>query len=295
MMRVVRQWLADAVLSARRAWRTTLLALVVITTAVLVLSLSLSFSVGVRMALTRLAASAELSVFLADGASDADQSRIADMLRAHRAVEGVRFVTRTEALERFTAAFPDLAGGIRDDITALPLSFDVTLRSGAAPDVESLAAEVRALPSVSDVRYDQQWIERLERIGRAVSRAGLALGLLLVLAAWTMLYAVVRLSYVARRDEIDILYLVGAPLSAIRGPFVLEGVLQGVLGAVVGLITLRVLLPLVSVRLTAASTGLGFDVVPEITLGITSLIVAASGAAGALAAAMALRDAERQR
>ena len=191
--------------------------------------------------------------------------------------------------------FPILPAASATTSTALPLSFDVTLRSGAASEVEALATAVRALPAVADVRYDQQWIARLERIGRAVSRAGLALGVLLTLTAWTMLYAVVRLSYVARRDEIDILYLVGAPLPAIRGPFVVEGVLQGVLGAAMGLVTLRVLLPLVSSRLTAASTGLGFDVAPEMTLGLTALIVGAAAGAGALAAAMALRDAERQR
>ena len=55
--------------------------------------------------------------------------------------------------------------------------------------------------------------------GRALQRelveTANELGVLLTLAAWTMLYAVVRLAYVARRDEIDILYLVGAPLAAI--------------------------------------------------------------------------------
>ena len=293
MMRVLRHWIGDAALSARRAWRTTLLALIVIATATLVVGLSLAFSLGARGAVTRLASSAGLSVFLADDAAEAEVTRVGDVLRNHPGVASVRFVTRDEARERFAAAFPDLAQGVRDDLNALPRSFDVALRADAGGQIDTLVGAVRGDAAVSDVRYDQQWISRLDRIGRAVARAGLALGVMLTFAAWTMLYAVVRLSYVARRDEIDILYLVGAPLPAIRGPFVLEGLLEGIIGAGLGLAALRLLLPTVSSRLTAASTGLGFDVVPYLSLGHAAVVIASAGLAGALAAAMALRDAER--
>ncbi|MBL8140863.1 MAG: hypothetical protein JNM38_07140, partial [Acidobacteria bacterium] len=191
MMRVLRNWLGDAALSTARAWRTTVLALAVITTATLVVSLSLAFSLGVRSAVSRLAASAGMSVFLSDEAQEADVTRVADALRASPLVESVRFVSRSEARDRFVAAFPDLATGVREDVQALPLSFDVSLRSGAEGGVAALVEAVRADGAVSDVRYDQQWIARLERIGAAVGRAGFVLGVLLTLAAWTMLYAVV--------------------------------------------------------------------------------------------------------
>ncbi len=295
MMRVLRNWLGDAALSTARAWRTTVLALAVITTATLVVSLSLAFSLGVRSAVSRLAASAGMSVFLSDEAQEADVTRVADALRASPLVESVRFVSRSEARDRFVAAFPDLATGVREDVQALPLSFDVSLRSGAEGGVAALVEAVRADEAVSDVRYDQQWIARLERIGAAVGRAGFVLGVLLTLAAWTMLYAVVRLAYMARRDEIDILYLVGAPLPAIRGPFVIEGAGAGVCGALAGVAALRLALPSLSSRLTAASTGLGFDVVPMLPWAMATTVVVVAGLAGGLAAAMALRDAERHR
>lgn len=179
MMRVLRNWLGDAALSTARAWRTTVLALAVITTATLVVSLSLAFSLGVRSAVSRLAASAGMSVFLSDEAQEADVTRVADALRASPLVESVRFVSRSEARDRFVAAFPDLATGVREDVQALPLSFDVSLRSGAEGGVAALVEAVRADAAVSDVRYDQQWIARLERIGAAVGRAGFVLGVLL--------------------------------------------------------------------------------------------------------------------
>lgn len=71
--------------------------------------------------------------------------------------------------------------------------------------------------------------------------AGLALGLVLALAACLTITGVVRLALHARRAEIEIMQLVGAPLAYIRGPFVLEGTLLGLLGALVALAALAAL------------------------------------------------------
>ena len=56
-------------------------------------------------------------------------------------------------------------------------------------------------------------------------------------AAFTVA-AVVRLSLYARRDEIEIMQLVGAPFTYIRGPFIMEGTLQGGVGAIAALVAL---------------------------------------------------------
>ena len=67
---------------------------------------------------------------------------------------------------------------------------------------------------------------------------GLMLGALLTVAAALTVANVVRLTLHARRDEIDIMQLVGAPRIFVRGPFVMEGTLQGGIGAVLALAAL---------------------------------------------------------
>ena len=64
------------------------------------------------------------------------------------------------------------------------------------------------------------------------------LGAVLTLAAALTVANVVRLALHARRDELEIMQLVGAPQVYIRGPFVMEGVLQGGLGALAALAAL---------------------------------------------------------
>ena len=101
-------------------------------------------------------------------------------------------------------------------------------------------AGVRQLPGVADVRYDRQWLSRLLPAIGVLRGLGLALGILLAVAAALTVANVVRLALYARRDELDIMQLVGAPQVYIRGPFVMEGTLQGGLGALVALAALGV-------------------------------------------------------
>ena len=87
------------------------------------------------------------------------------------------------------------------------------------------------MSGVADVRYDKWWLDRLRATVDWARRGGVFLASILAFAAALTVASVVRLGLDARRDEIEIMRLVGAPLLFIRGPFVVEGVLQGGIGA----------------------------------------------------------------
>ena len=91
-----------------------------------------------------------------------------------------------------------------------------------------------------DVRYDKEWLDRLQRGVRLLRLIGFALGGALIVAAALTIANVVRLALAARRDELDIMQLVGAPQSYVRGPFIMEGAMHGGLGSFVALVVLAV-------------------------------------------------------
>jgi cell division transport system permease protein len=94
------------------------------------------------------------------------------------------------------------------------------------------------MAGVADVRYDRQWLTRVLSAINVIRGIGLVLGSVLVVAAALTVANVVRLALYARRDELDIMNLVGAPQAYVRGPFVMEGVLQGGIGALIALVAL---------------------------------------------------------
>jgi cell division transport system permease protein len=94
------------------------------------------------------------------------------------------------------------------------------------------------LAGVADVRYDREWLARVGGALDAVRGAGFTLAFLMAVAAAITVATVVRLGLHSRRDELEIMQLVGSPLVFIRGPFVAEGLLQGGLGALIALVVL---------------------------------------------------------
>jgi cell division transport system permease protein len=156
-----------------------------------------------------------------------------------------------------------------------------------------LASRVGRLPGVADVRYDRTWLDRLAALTSAVRWVGFFLAGLLILAAALTVTNVVRLALFARRDEVEIMELVGAPLAYIRGPFVCEGILQGGLGAVLALAALRLGLAFARARLGTLAGGVVGPAAIEFLAADASLAILAGGMAvgciGGLVAARRLR------
>jgi cell division transport system permease protein len=135
--------------------------------------------------------------------------------------------------------------------------------------VEGLVTAVSAMPGVVDVRYDRQWLERLNSMIRGARVAGAVVVAMLAIAAAMTVANVVRLGAAARRDEIEIMQLVGAPFAYVRGPFVAEGILQGGVGAVAAIVALGMVFQLVRARLLAgalADSGLTFLSLPIVVV-----------------------------
>src|SRR6185436_17428000 len=156
---------------------------------------------------------------------------------------GYEFVSKSDALKRFKETFTDLAVTIDTlGTNPLPASYELRLQPNAAArgGAEALGTRLRQMSGVADVRYDRQWIDRLLSTTAIVRGAGLFLSALLTLAAALTVANVVRLALYARKDELAIMQLVGAPQVYLRGPFVMEGVLQGGIGAMVALVALSV-------------------------------------------------------
>jgi cell division transport system permease protein len=190
---------------------------------------------------TEWSSSADMSVYLNDAVTPAERTAIEGVLETGDIILARVYVSKADALARFRSTFADLASsmeGLGDN--PLPASYEVRLRTGADAAVDALVAKVRQLPGIADVRYDRQWLSRLVAAVGVIRGLGFALGILLALAAALTVANVVRLALYARRDEIDIMQLVGAPQMYIRGPFVMEGTLQGGLGAVVALVALGI-------------------------------------------------------
>jgi cell division transport system permease protein len=234
----------EAWVSLKRSGRSALVSIGTIAIAFLTLAGFLLVSVNVQRALDRWLEAAEMSVYLLDTASDDERAALEQFLKAQPSVAAVEYVSKERALERFRADFPelrDVAEGVGEN--PFPSALEVRLHSENAGDAaaDRLSQDLGGRPGVADVRYDRAWLARLiGLVTTARFAAGLVAAILMLGAAFTVA-AVVRLSLYARRDELEIMQLVGAPFSYIRGPAIVEGLLLGGIGAAVALVAIGML------------------------------------------------------
>ena len=226
-MRALRYAFDEAVASLWRGRGSGAFSTATIALALVVLGAFLIVTSNLERLGTEWSSSADMSVYLNDAVTPAERTAIEGVLETGDIILARVYVSKADALARFRSTFADLASsmeGLGDN--PLPASYEVRLRTGADAAVDALVAKVRQLPGIADVRYDRQWLSRLVAAVGVIRGLGFALGILLALAAALTVANVVRLALHARRDEIDIMQLVGAPQMYIRGPFVMEGTLQ---------------------------------------------------------------------
>lgn len=241
MMRAVQYAIEEAALSLWRGRQAGLLSTLTIALALFVLGGFLLVTANLDRLGVEWSRAAEMSVYLKDNVTATERRAIESALAPNDVVSGQEYVSKADALARFKQTFSDLSGAVDTlNDNPLPASIEVRLQPAAAAGttVDALAARVRQLPGVADVRYDRQWLARLVSAINIVRGIGLVLGSVLTIAAALTVANVVRLALYARRDELDIMQLVGAPQAYIRGPFVMEGVFQGGIGAIVALLVL---------------------------------------------------------
>jgi cell division transport system permease protein len=263
-MRALKYFVTEAAASLWRGRRSAILAILTIGAGLFVLGFFLIVNTNVRRLTERWGESAEFAVYLRDDITKPQLEAVQSLIDSSGLSAARQYVSKEQAAERFGKDFPDLgatAGKLSRN--PFPASVDVRLRPEvrtAEEAVDTLAKTLSAQPGVTDVRYDRRWLTRLNGVITFVRSIGLVIVALLALASALTVANVVRLAAHARRDEIEIMQLVGAPLAYVRGPLVLEGVMQGGAGAIVAIVALGLLFSVARARYGAAvadAVGLG--------------------------------------
>jgi cell division transport system permease protein len=297
MMHALKYFFVEATASLWRGRSAAFLAVLTIAAGLFVLGFFLIVNSNLQQVVERWGEAAELSVYLKDDAVPGQVQMVTELVEGSGLAAGHQYVSRSDAMARFAQDFPDLAGATaRLQRNPFPASIEVRLRPEArtaGEAVDALAATLGGLPGVADVKYDRRWLSRLNSAIRFVRGIGFLIVAMLAIAAALTVANVVRLAAYARRDEIEIMQLVGAPFAFVRGPFVVEGVLQGGVGALVALVSLWALFALGRARYgSIAAEALGLGTITFLPAELCLLLVAGGmllGCAGGFIVARSVR------
>ncbi len=197
---------------------------------------------GLQSAVALLESKVEVVAYLSD---DAKVSQVLDLrarLEKDPAVARVDYVSKDDAMQRLKSLAADRADVAPiEAIGSNPLPASLEIKLANAQDSRRIVAELRDEVGngvVSDVVDNPEVVDKLLTITRVLSLGGLAVLAMMLFVALFVMVNTIRIAVHARRDEIEIMQLVGATDRLVAAPFVLEGMLVGICGAAIALVVL---------------------------------------------------------
>lgn len=203
-----------------------------------ILGAFLLVSTNVNQFIQHVGSNVEISVFLNEGVQTAD---LEDRLDHLDGVVSHIFVSKEEGLANFadTMEDPSLLRDLEGENNPLPDLIRVRVTS--PEQVSTVAEAIQAYPEVELVDYGSELVNRLMQVTNHLNSIFLIVGISIALGAVFLIVNIIRLSVIARQDEVTVMKYMGASNGYIRFPFMMEGMVMGWIGTLVAIIILGLL------------------------------------------------------
>lgn len=223
------------------------------TMAVLALSLGMVFGAAlISKNASRLLAvwgdEIQITIYLQDKIDKTQVDAVEAKLKNTEFIAQFDYIDKTKAAALFEKSLkgygPQFLESLKTDVgNPFPAAYHVQLKPEFKnPEkVNAIAEEFKSFAGVEDVSYGQEWVRNYTSLVRVARVLGILFGIVTLVGCLFTVSNSIRASLSSRREEIEILELVGATNTEIRRPFIIEGAVQGLVSSTLAIIVLAVI------------------------------------------------------
>jgi cell division transport system permease protein len=190
-----------------------------------------SLLINMNALLSRWGKDVKMSVYLKDESPVAEIESLKKQIKAFDEVAAVEFISTEQAKNSFSEQMKNFAPELINDSelqTAFPSSLVLSFADKTAGSVlQTLAEKIKSFRLVESVSYGQEWLDTYSQWLGAMTKAGATVLIILSLSVLFIVGNSIQSSIAQRKDEVEILELIGATASRIRSPFIFEGAVLG--------------------------------------------------------------------
>lgn len=206
------------------------MALVIVAACMFVMGSTFAVALNVTNIGIQLQKQVEIKAFLKEGVKD--YASIATNIKAIPGVKAAAYVSKDEALKRMAEEYPDYREMISTlPANPLPASFDVEISDPKS--IKQIAGAIGGLNGIESVNYGQSYVEGLSSMLQVLWSFTALILVAMAFGSAIIVNNTIGITVTARRNEIDIMRLVGASDWFVRAPFVLEGMVIGITGGLI--------------------------------------------------------------
>jgi len=166
---------------------------------------------------------------------------IMENLKILKGINEIKYISKDDAikyLEKKMKRHKELLNNLREN--PLPASLDIQIHPKLTDwnEIEELAIKIENIPEIKEVEYGKGWLNKVTTFIDLFKITCLTIGFILIITTLFIISNTIRLVFYSRKEEIEIMRLIGATNSFIKVPFYLEGIMQGFIGGLFGLAAL---------------------------------------------------------
>jgi cell division transport system permease protein len=183
--------------------------------------------------INKLSENVEAIFYIKDDSDRNTIEKLVQQIQANLLVKEVGFTSKDQAKINFAGEFPELTYILAEfNNSPFPASIDVKFLADARNlmQIESFIRDIKKTSPVESVQLNLDWTKKIAMIKKFTSFVGFFLSAILLIVSIFIIFNVVKINIFYRRDEINILRLVGASNWYIKTPFLIEGCVLGFLG-----------------------------------------------------------------
>ncbi len=237
----------DDLRSFRRSWihhtGMQLATFTVLTATFVVVGFVLSLSLNLNRLLASWGDTVTLTAYLKEEVTTDRLDALRTEIEKLPIVSKIEHTPREAATERFKSQMASYAPGLLEDsdfANPFPASLRISLVGGVRTEedvktLENLAKQIGALSGIEDVSYGQSWVQNYSGFVAGLTTSGSVMMFIMLIGGLFVVGNSIRASIATRREEIEILELIGATAGMIRRPYVTEGAFMGFLASVTAL------------------------------------------------------------
>ena len=174
----------------------------------------------------------QVEVFIVDDATQEQIQEVMSSIERQPGVASVEYRSEEDALRIMKERWGE-SGYLLDSLGENPLPASIMISVDSLDDASSVASYAGSFEIIEDVQYYKETVDKLTKITHFLQIAGMIIMAFLVVVSVVVVSNTIKLTVMAREDEIHIMKYVGANNWFIRGPFMVEGIVIGLLAAVI--------------------------------------------------------------
>ncbi|KOY82394.1 permease-like cell division protein FtsX [Lysinibacillus sp. FSL H8-0500] len=213
----------------RNSWM-TLASVSAVTVTLILVGVFALIMMNLNKVATDLENDVEIKVLIDETADEAAEQALVKNLKTWASISEVTYSTKEDELNKLVKDFGD---DFKLFEQSNPLRNVIYVKAADPQQTAKVAKEINKHDYIYDVMYGEGKVEKLFNFLNISRNVGIVLILGLLFTAIFLISNTIRITIIARRDEIEIMKLVGATNSFVRIPFLLEGMWLGILGSII--------------------------------------------------------------